>query len=121
MSEFKTKHTLQARIKEFDKIKKKYPDRIPVIVEKCKGTSIPDMSRHKFLIPTDLTVGQFLFIIRKRVKLQSNQAIFLFLETKDGGYIIPSSGSMMSQLYKEHVAECGFIYFIYSGESTFGN
>jgi GABA(A) receptor-associated protein len=33
---------------------------------------------------------------------------------------LPPAASLMSQIYKEHKDTDGFLYVIYSGESTFG-
>jgi len=33
---------------------------------------------------------------------------------------LPASAAVMSQIYKEHKDEDGFLYMTYSGESTFG-
>ena len=39
---------------------------IPVIVDKRAGdASLPDIDKKKFLVPTDLTIGQFMYVIRK--------------------------------------------------------
>ncbi|KAK7254708.1 formin-like protein [Aureococcus anophagefferens] len=50
-----------------------------------------------YLRAADLTVGQFIYVIRKRIKLPPERAIFIF---KDEG---------------------GFLYITYSGENTFGD
>jgi len=93
----------------------KYPDRIPVIAEKSDKTSIADIDKKKYLVPADLTVGQFIYVIRKRIKLSPDAAIFIFINNQ-----IPPSAAQMSQVYKEHADEDGFLYVTYSGESTFG-
>jgi len=47
-------------------IRAKHPDRIPVIVDKRAGdSSLPEIDKKKFLVPSDLTVGQFMYVIRK--------------------------------------------------------
>lgn len=38
-------------------------------------------------MPADLTVGQFVFVIRKRIKLDAEKAIFVFVDN-----ILPPSG-----------------------------
>lgn len=44
----------------------KHPDRIPVIVEKRpRDATLPLIDKKKFLVPADLTVGQFVYVIRK--------------------------------------------------------
>ena len=42
---FKTEHTLEKRTAEAKRIRSKYPDRIPVICEKAKGSDIPDIDK----------------------------------------------------------------------------
>ena len=51
--------TIDERKKECDRIKTKYPDRIPVICERAFGATISSIDKRKFLVPGDLTVGQF--------------------------------------------------------------
>ena len=77
--------------------------------------SIKNIDKNKYLVPPDLTIGQFLYVIRKRIKLTPEKSIFLFINNS-----IPSSSKIISQLYKDHKNEDGFLYIIYSGENTFG-
>ncbi|XP_061833710.2 gamma-aminobutyric acid receptor-associated protein-like 2 isoform X1 [Nerophis lumbriciformis] len=68
------------RCVEAAKIRNKYPDRVPVIVEKVSGSQIVDIDKRKYLVPSDITVAQFMWIIRKRIQLPSEKAIFLFVD-----------------------------------------
>ena len=70
---FKERLTLEERIQESERIKEKYADRIPVIVERTSSSNLPELDKHKFLVPNTLTVGQFLYVIRKRIKLEHFQ------------------------------------------------
>ena len=49
------------------KIRAKYPDRVPVIVEKLPTAKIANVDKKKYLVPSELTVGQFYFLIRYQV------------------------------------------------------
>lgn len=113
--EFKNIHNLEKRQTEALRIRKKYPDRIPVIVEKAKRSTISTIDKCKYLVPADITLGNFMFIIRKRIQLKPEEALFMFV-----GNTVPSAVTLMSTLYKNHVDDDGFLYIIYSGESTFG-
>ncbi|XP_078114134.1 gamma-aminobutyric acid receptor-associated protein-like 2 isoform X1 [Sander vitreus] len=77
---FKEDHSLEHRCVESAKIRNKYPDRVPVIVEKVSGSQIVDIDKRKYLVPSDITVAQFMWIIRKRIQLPSEKAIFLFVD-----------------------------------------
>ena len=69
----------------------------------------------KFLVPSDITVGKFIFEIRKHMQLAPEQAIFLFVNEA-----LPPSSALVSQIYKQHADEDGFLYCSYSGENSFG-
>uniref|UniRef100_A0A3P9NW78 Gamma-aminobutyric acid receptor-associated protein-like 2 n=1 Tax=Poecilia reticulata TaxID=8081 RepID=A0A3P9NW78_POERE len=103
------------RCLESTKIRSKYPDRVPVIVEKVSGSQIVDIDKRKYLVPSDITVAQFMWIIRKRIQLPSEKAIFLFVDKT-----VPQSSITMGQLYDKEKDEDGFLYVAYSGENTFG-
>jgi GABA(A) receptor-associated protein len=109
-------HSLAERKIESAKIRAKYPDRIPVIVERLEKSNVPEIDKHKFLTPADLTMGQFVFVIRKRMKLPADQALFIFV----GGNVLPPASALIADVYKEHAGEDGFLEIFYSGESTFG-
>jgi len=115
VQKFKEQHAFEKRKAEAARIRAKYPDRIPVISEKSDKSDIPDIDKKKYLVPADLTMGQFLYVIRKRIRLPPDQAIFIFVNNT-----LPPAAALMSQIYKEHADQDGFLYVTYSGESTFG-
>tara|TARA_B100000795_G_C22762196_1_gene424102 strand:+ start:346 stop:699 length:354 start_codon:yes stop_codon:yes gene_type:complete len=112
---YKQQHTFSERQMEASRILVKYPDRIPVIVEKVPGSIIEDIDRKKYLVPGDITVGQFMYVIRKRIKLSPEQAIFIFM-----GENMPATSSLMSKIYNSHKEEDQFLYLSYASENTFG-
>ncbi|XP_020698742.1 autophagy-related protein 8f-like [Dendrobium catenatum] len=114
-SSFKLVHDFEKRRAEAARIREKYPDRIPVIVEKAERSDITNIDKKKYLVPADLTVGQFVYVIRKRIKLSAEKAIFIFVDN-----VLPPTGSVMSKIYEEKKDEDGFLYVTYSGENTFG-
>jgi GABA(A) receptor-associated protein len=112
---FKETYTLEQRQQESSSILHKYPDRVPVVVQKAQHSNLMDLDKHKFLVPFDVTVAQFMWILRQRLVLSSNKAIYLFLNKT-----LPQSSSLMGELYTQFKDEDGFLYVMYSGESTFG-
>lgn len=117
MTKFKAQSTEGERIEEAKRILEKYPDRVPVIVEKCEDKSdIQPLDKVKYLCPKELSVGQFMYVIRKRLKLSPEQAIFLFVNGN-----VPSVSSSMSTIYEEYKDDDGFLYMTYSGEHVFGS
>ena len=113
---FKKKYTLKRRKVEASRILKRYPTRIPVICERADTSDIALIDKHKYLVPNDLIMAQFIFVIRRRLKLDAAKAIFLFVNNQ----IITPSNASLGELYEEYKSEDGFLYMTYSGENTFG-
>ena len=79
------------------------------IVEKSNNRSsktLPEIDKKKFLCPSDITVGQFQFVIRKRLKLEPEQALFLTVKEK----FLPPSSALLSAVYQEFKDDDGFLY-----------
>jgi len=111
---FKKKYSLQQREREFALIRSKYPTKIPTIVEPSNSKA-PKINRNKFLLQTDLTVGQFIYMIRSRINLSPEESLFFFVNGK-----IPIMGALISDIYQTDRDEDGFLYFSYSRENVFG-
>jgi len=124
-SKFKDEHPFEKRKAEAERIRQKYNDRIPVrlpplalslraaplahhaqvICEKVEKSDIATIDKKKYLVPADLTVGQFVYVIRKRIKLSPEKAIFIFVDE-----VLPPTAALMSSIYEEHKDEDGFLY-----------
>jgi GABA(A) receptor-associated protein len=98
---------------DFKRLRSKYPNRLPVIVETAKGLIMP---KNKFLCPDDLTVGQFHFTVRRALKLKPHEAIYLFF---GGGRIFEASTTMYS-VWEEYKSIGWFIKCFVTKESVFG-
>jgi GABA(A) receptor-associated protein len=68
-----------------------------VICEKVEKSDIATIDKKKYLVPADLTVGQFVYVIRKRIKLSPEKAIFIFVDE-----VLPPTAALMSSIYEEH-------------------
>uniref|UniRef100_A0A9I9DKB0 Autophagy-related protein n=1 Tax=Cucumis melo TaxID=3656 RepID=A0A9I9DKB0_CUCME len=51
-----------------------------VLVKKAERSDIPNIDKKKYLVPADLTVGQFVYVTRKRIKLSAEKEIFIFVD-----------------------------------------
>jgi GABA(A) receptor-associated protein len=113
---FKEDHLFEKRSAEAQRILIKYKDRVPVIVEVSHGQENDlILDKKKYLIPYGLTVGQFLYVIRKRIKLEPEKALFVFFNNE-----LPASTSTMGSVYKMYKDKDSFMYAVISLESTFG-
>nr|CCC91678.1 putative microtubule-associated protein 1A/1B, light chain 3 [Trypanosoma congolense IL3000] len=114
-SKYKMGHTFESRQADAAKVRERHPDRLPVICEKVHNSDIADLDKCKFLVPSDLTVGQFVMVLRKRVQLEAESALFVYINDT----VLPSS-AQMADIYTKYKDEDGFLYIKYSGEATFG-
>ncbi len=115
-TQFQKKFSFDKRRLEANRIIEKFPDKIPIIVEQGKSDKLPKIDKSKFLVPQDITVGQFMTIIRKRIKLSESDAFFLFVKNN----VLPSNSTTMVNIYESHKDEDGFLYMTYCGENVFG-
>ena len=112
---FVLQYSFGYRIEEATRIMRAYPDRIPVVCEKEQFRDFPTLDKKKYLVPKDITVGQFIHVIRKRLKLPPDIAMFLLTNG-----VIPNTSSPMDIIYSVHKAQDNFLYITYTGENTFG-
>ncbi|XP_013387262.1 microtubule-associated proteins 1A/1B light chain 3C-like [Lingula anatina] len=62
---FKQRKSFATRKEEVAGIRAKFPSKVPVIVERYhKERSLPILDKTKFLVPQELTMSQFVTIIR---------------------------------------------------------
>ena len=109
---------LKTRQEECLKIREKYPHKVPVIVTKASGDKyLPECKKIKYLFPSTLTIGQVLYVIRKHVQVPSEIGLYIFVGDSRS---LPSAAELIFSVYDRYKSEDGFLYIVYSGESTFG-
>ena len=108
---------LQLREGELERLQKNHPDKIPVIITKSAYSkdSKPDIRKHKFLVPSQFTMAEFVMTIRRWLLLTPEQAIFIFI-----GNTMPMTGSTMGELHAQHRDSDGVLRMNYASENTFG-
>ncbi|KAG1326110.1 autophagy-related protein 8i [Cocos nucifera] len=115
MRPFKEEFSFEERLDESRDIVAKYPDRVPVIVERFARCDLPEMEKKKYLVPRDMSVGQFIHILSGRLHLGPGKALFVFVKNT-----LPQTASLMDSIYESYKDEDGFLYICYSSEKTFG-
>jgi GABA(A) receptor-associated protein len=105
------------RLEESIKLREKYPDRIPIICEKDPKSKLAVIDKTKYLAPAELTVSQFVHIVKKKLEISKEQALFLLI----GGKNSASGESVLSDIYQQHKdSEDGFLYITYTGDLVWG-
>mgnify|MGYP003991162905 CR=1 FL=1 len=115
MNNFQKKHSFEKRRADSQSVITKYPERIPIIVQRGDKSELPVIDKSKYLVPRDMTMSQFSFVIRKRIKLEPSQAIFITINNT-----LVTNSKLLSEIYEENKDPDGFLYVTYTGENTFG-
>ena len=115
--EFERDHPFEKRKEEAQRVREKYPDRIPCIVEihHSSHRTLPELDRKKYLVPSDVSLAVFMQVLRKRMRLKPEKALFAFF----GGNLVPNTRTL-GQIYQEHRDPTGFLHMIISEENAFG-
>ncbi|XP_059625525.1 autophagy-related protein 8i [Cornus florida] len=113
---FKEEFKFEERCYDSRDIIAKYPDRLPVVVERYSKTDLPEMEKKKYLVPRDMSIGQLIHILSGRLHLSPGKALFVFVQNT-----LPQTSSLMETVYESFKDEDGFLYMCYSSEKTFGN
>lgn len=120
-SNYKKTTSLEDRKQKSSRMISLYPDRIPVIVEMSSSSAsyhnyIKSCHKVKYLVPYNINMGQFIQILRDKIKMDASTALFFFINNK----IFPIT-SLIGDIYKNNADEDGFLYIEFCEESTFGN
>jgi GABA(A) receptor-associated protein len=118
--------SLESRMEEAERVRLQYPARLPCIVTRSAarsarsllgggGSDLPALDKYKYLVPDDFTVGQLIYVIRKRMRVPPETAVFVYV-----GAVLPSSTTVISELYSTAKDVDGFLYLTFAGESAFG-
>lgn len=113
---FKLSYPHDKRVQSARTLRDKYPSKIPVICEVGKKSAL-ELDKNRYLVPSDITLGQFQFTIRNRIpNLDPADALYMFINNS----LVPMT-ALMSAIYEEKKEIDGFLYIVINTESTFGN
>jgi GABA(A) receptor-associated protein len=115
---FKQINSLEKRLGERARLLEKYPDKIPVIIDKFSGDkTLPALTKSKYILAPNTTIGQLLYTIRCSLPtMRSSHALFLFISNT-----APPTTVRLVELYDSFKDSDGFLYCMISSEATFGH
>ena len=102
----------------FSKLTFKYPDRVPVIIQKASNCHLK-LDNSKYLIPKSLNVSGVIYIIRKKIKINEKHAIFIFVGQGNSATLVPCNMNILD-VYNTYKSEDDILYITYTMENTFG-
>ena len=105
------KISFEERKKNSKDLLEKYKDRKPIIIYDDKTKII-----YKFLLSDNHTISVLLISLKKRMKVNKVDSIFLFIDKK----IIPCPTQNILSLYTQFKDEDGYLYIDVKRENTFG-
>ena len=98
-------------------LREKYPDKVPVVLKRNKGSKhIKDIGVVKYLVQDYITVSQFMYIIRKKIKIDSTEALYLYANEQN----VLNNNLDMIAVYNEYKSDDGLLKLTYAGENVFG-
>ncbi|XP_061582291.1 microtubule-associated proteins 1A/1B light chain 3C [Cololabis saira] len=117
MMPFKQRKCLATRKDEVCNILSKFPNKLPVIVERyIREQTLPLLDKTKFLVPFELTLGQFLCLLRNKIALESSESLFLLVAERS----MSCMSSSMGEVYTRYRDMDGFLYITYASQEMFG-
>lgn len=112
---FKVKNTFLHRIRMSRNILKKYPDHIPIIVERYVHSDLKQISKEKFLFDKNLTVAHLIIKIRQCIDCDKSKAILISIKET-----FPPINEKLSDVYALLKDNDNFLYIKYSSENAYG-
>lgn len=113
---FKLEYDATTRKQEYEKIKAKYPDKIPIIIEETSQNPSKLVGKcNKVIISADATLAHVVHFIKKRRKTSHKNAIILYVNGN-----LYTLGQVLKDIYEKDADKDGFLYATYMEEITFG-
>ena len=114
-SKFAATHSFEDRLAESRRVRERHRSSAPIIVEP-RDSEVPAIDKSKFLVPWELTYGQLVYVVRKRLNMSPEQSIFLFCNKS----VLPLACDTIRDIHRLYGAADGFLYITYTLENTFG-
>ncbi len=93
----------------------KYPGKIPIILTKHPGSDVPLLKKSRYLVNADVSVGEFIFLLRNMLKIKASDAIFIYC----AGTLL-SGTEIIERIWSKYRNLDNVLYITYSAESAFG-
>ncbi len=107
---------LEERKRRCAELVEKNPNKVPVIFDRNRDSSIPDIGSIKFVSTRNLRLAYFSNQIRSALKLTSENALF-FSSSK---LKLIKNDALLGDLYDQSRDEDGFLYIEYREVDSFG-
>jgi len=87
-----------------------------VVVERAlTEKNLPLLDKAKFLVPSHVSLHEFIRVLRRRMELSPGQALFLMSSRG-----LPPGTQSIAELWDADGDDDGFLYLTYAAQETFG-
>lgn len=88
-----------------------------MILEHARSTHHPrlEIANTEFVCPSSLRLSEFMLNVRRKAMLPANIAVFLMVKG-----VLATPANTMGELYEQGRDEDGWMYVVWTEESTFG-
>jgi GABA(A) receptor-associated protein len=119
---WKEQSAFKDRIQHSSRILFHNPERRPILVFRAPDeTLLPALEKYKYLVPVDITVGQFIWSLKKDY-LNVDPQTAIYWTVGDGLHaVVPNHSETILALYRRCKDLDGFLYVNYKSESVFGS
>jgi hypothetical protein len=125
VNQFDQHKNFASRVAEVKKLRERYPQRVPVLVDRYRKTC-PKLLKNKFLVPVDMTMGAFIHRVRQflyqdnKAPLDPSMSVLGFVSISPQQNTIPSANTNLFTIYKDYQRRDGFLVILIDLEQTFG-
>ena len=119
---YKETVSYEKRCNDSNRVRVKYPEYIPVIIDYSLDFVFNGKKKSKFLIPINSNVPMLLYHIRKQLNLEATEAVFLFIDNMIANHTITIGEIYQQYLEKHKIKKDGdkYLYALLTKENTFG-
>ncbi|OMJ80015.1 hypothetical protein SteCoe_19838 [Stentor coeruleus] len=106
--------SFEARREKSANLLSENPGKIPVVMLKGKNSKL-ELEKHLYLVSNQLTLAEFLYSIRKSIRIDKSEGFYLFVSDR-----LPPLNLHMLQLYQRSSEDDGFLYITYTTQEDKG-
>lgn len=117
---FEKRYPFEKRKELADKLRARFPDKVPVIVNISPHDKIlPALEKEKYLVDSSMPAHELMYYVKQQLKAQddcSERALFYFVNDS-----IMNCADLIGHIHEAHAAKDGLLYVLLSSENTFGD
>ena len=95
---------------------KEFPGRVPILIHRRDNDDLPNLSKTRYLVPSDMKFMHFMCVLRKKLILPPHKALFLFTTKRR----LINNSMQVGSIYESDKCDDGYLRITYASENAFG-